>query len=92
MSFSLSVRLLIETPQVTGSPALFRLAHEGDRVGAGDHGGVVAGAGEADETQVALEEHGLGFARDAGEPEPRGGLALVHDAVADEVANPRGAA
>ena len=72
MSFSLSVRLLIETPQVTGSPASFAPAHEGDRVGAGDHGGVVARAGEADETQVALEHHGLGLARDAGEPEPRG--------------------
>ena len=46
---------------------------------------MVAPAGQAHEAHVALEHDGLGLARDAVQAEPRGQLALVHDAVADEV-------
>ena len=76
---------MIETPQVTGSPAAFARADDVGRIGAGDHRRVVAAAGQAHEPQVALEHDGLGLARNAGQAEPRGELALVHHALADEV-------
>ena len=85
MSFSFSARLLIDTPQVTGSPSRLGAAHDVDGIGAGDHRRVVARAGEPHEPHVALQHHRLGLARDAGQAEPRGELALVHDALADEV-------
>ena len=85
MSFSLSVRWLIETPQVTASPAALARRIDVERLGAGDLGGVVAAAGQRGEAEVALEHDDLGLARDAGEAEPGRDLALVHDAGADEV-------
>ena len=85
MSFSFSVRWLIEAPQVTARPGALGGADDVERGGAGDLRGVVAPAGEAGEPDVALDHGDLGLARDAGEPEPRRHLALVHDAVADEV-------
>ena len=51
-----------------------------------DLGGVIAAAGQPRERQVALERDGLGFARNAGEAEPAGEKALVHDAAGAEVA------
>ena len=46
---------------------------------------MVAAAGQAHETHVALEHDGLGLARDAVKAEPRRELALVHHALPDEV-------
>ena len=83
--------VLVERQVVDGDaagdrqPLRLRGAHDLGRIGAGDHGRVVAPAGEAHEADVALQHHRLGLARDAGQPEPRGELALVHHALADEV-------
>ena len=55
------------------------------RIGAGDHGGVVAGTGQPDEADVALQRHGLRLAGDAHQAEPRGELTLVHHALGHEV-------
>ena len=80
MSFSFSVRWLIETPQVTASPRALARRIDVERFGAGDLRGVVAPAGQRGEADVALEHDDLGLLRDAGKPEPGRHLALVHHA------------
>ena len=85
MSFSFSVRWLIETPQVTARPAALARRIDVERLGAGDLRGVVAAAGQRREADVALDDDDLGFLRDAGKAEARRDLALVHHAGADEV-------
>ena len=45
---------------------------------------MVAPPGQRDQPQVAVEHDGLGFARDAGKPEPAGALALGHHPVAGQ--------
>ena len=46
---------------------------------------MVAPAGQRDEPHVALQHDGLGRVGHADQPEPRGELAFVHDAFADEI-------
>ena len=81
MSFSFSVRWLIDTPQVTGKPISLRGADDVERGAAGDLARVIAAAGKLDQADVALEHDGLGGRRDAAKPEPGRDLALVHHAV-----------
>ena len=85
MSFSLSARLLMDTPQVTGSPAAFASRMMSAEFGAGDHRRVIAAAGQAHETHVALEHHRLGLARNARKAKARREFALVHHALPDEI-------
>jgi hypothetical protein len=63
----------------------FRGADGLERGGAGDGGGVIAPARQADEAQVALDDDGLGLGRHAGQAEPAGHLALVHHAAEGEI-------
>ncbi len=46
---------------------------------------MITPAGQFDETHVAFKHHGLRRGRDAGQAEPCGKLAFVHDAFADKI-------
>ena len=86
MSFSFSVRWLIETDarDVRGRHRAARL-QDFERLDAGQRGRVIAPAGQRDEAHVALQHDGLGGVGNADQAEPRGELALVHHAFADQI-------
>ena len=86
MSFSFSVRWLIDAEARDGEARrrAARLRISSDSI-AGQRGRVVAPAGQRHEPHVALQHDGFGRVGNADQAEPRGELALVHHAFADQV-------
>ena len=64
---------------------LLGAAHDLDRFGAGDHRGMIPGAGCAGEADVALQHHGLSFDRNARQALAAGEFAIVHHTGAAQV-------
>ena len=73
---------MIDTPQVTGEPSLARPRHRLERQTVRDQRGVIAGAGQRDEAQIALEHNGFRFARHAGQAKPGRAQAFRHHPLA----------
>ena len=85
MSFSFSVRWLIDDAAGDGQAVALGAADDVERRGAGNLRGVVAAAGQRGQADVALDDDDLGLLGNAGKAEAGRHLALVHHAAADEV-------
>ena len=66
-------------------PCIARALENFQRFDAAQRCRVITPAGQRCEAHVALQHHGLGGIGDAGEAQPCGELALVHDAFADQI-------